>query len=65
MSSFVEWADDLPLYEAQSNEDPTLTTTHEVDINIGEEGRHVYRVGGHAADDTLVRSGDYWVGLDP
>ena len=63
-TSRVEWSTDLPLYDGDSGEAPEMTTEHQVDITVGFAGRGVYRVSGHAAGEELIRSGDFWFGLD-
>lgn len=62
--SRVEWAADLPLYDGDSGETTELVTEHQVEIAVTFDGRGVYRVGGHTGDGTLIRSGDFWFGLD-
>ena len=63
-SSWVEWSADLPLYDNVTPENNGYSLAHEVDVLI-DDGRHVFRVAGHTEEGTLVRSGDFWVGLDP
>jgi len=63
MTSQVEWSTDLPRYENTTGEVESLRTTHEMEIEIDEPGRTCFRVGGHA-NGTLIRSGDFWLGLD-
>jgi len=63
-SSLVEWSTDLPLYDYNSGEIQEAVTDHQVDIAVAFTGRGVYRVGGHTAEEALIRSGDFWFGLD-
>jgi len=66
MTSQVEWGDELPLYDHASDENPTPTTEHEVIITVDDAAaRTVYRVLGVDETGTLVRSSDFWFGLDP
>ncbi len=66
MTSQVEWSNELPLYDHASTEEPTLTTEHEVIITVDDAtARTVYRVQGTDDTGTLVRSSDFWFGLDP
>jgi hypothetical protein len=65
MTSRVEWAEDLPLYDEQTEEDTNLVTEHVVLIDADAAQRTVFRVGGRTADDLFTLSGDFWFGLDP
>jgi hypothetical protein len=64
-TGWVEWSRDLPIYDGVGEEVETASTEHAIQISVAESGRHVFRVRGHAADETLVQSGDFWFGLDP
>jgi hypothetical protein len=65
-SQGVEWSDALPLYENDTGEQEVSTTDHTVQIEVDEPGsRYVYRVYGSAGSGNLIRSGDFWIGLDP
>ena len=65
-TSRVEWSDELPVYDFDSGELESLSTSHSVQITLSEPGqRTVYRVCGHDAQGNLVRSGDFWLNLDP
>ncbi|MBZ0270813.1 hypothetical protein K8I61_02165 [bacterium] len=64
-SSFVEWGERLPIYTHTTPGTDELQTLHEVLINPGDRERRPFRVAGHDGDGQLVRSGDFWLGLDP
>jgi hypothetical protein len=65
-SQGVEWSDELPLYDNDTGEQEVSTTNHSVQIEVDDPGeRYVFRVYGSAGSGELIRSGDFWVGLDP
>jgi hypothetical protein len=66
MTSEVQWSDALPLYENTTGEAESFGLSHSLQIQVdAPAGRYVYRVGGHDGENNLIRSGDFWIGLDP
>ncbi len=65
MTSFVEWSDKLPQYENSSGEVENFTTEHSILMEVeSTELSYVFRVGGHDGGGALIRTGDFWIGLD-
>ncbi|MDP8223975.1 MAG: hypothetical protein P9L99_11495 [Candidatus Lernaella stagnicola] len=62
-TQWVEWSDELPNYDNATDEEEFLATAHEVTIEAS--GRTVYRVAGINEAGQLIRSADFWFGLDP